>query len=138
MNRNPCSNPNSVGFTTGVLSRNELTDFIRITWANLGDNSGYHRYQIFDWSNTTPILLKSDIVQLEPMESKVTDFRIVSSGYGDLLDVKFYEIRLFNISSTNTIANIFGIGDTGIINEGNTVLFSQIISISCSASDCNC
>lgn len=114
------------GFTTGVLSRNVLTDFIRITWVNLGDDPERHRFQIFDWSNGTPVLLKSDVVQLDTMESKVTDFTIFSSGYGDILDVKFYEVRLFNFHRSNTIANIFGISNTGIINEGNTVLFSQL------------
>lgn len=135
---NQCCNSKCEGFTTGVLSRNVLTDFIRITWVNLGDDPECHRYQIFDWSDGTPVLLKSDVVQLDPMESKVIDFTIFSSGYGDILDVEFYEVRIFNFCRSNTIANIFGISNAGIINEGNTVLFSQLISINGSASDCSC
>lgn len=123
-------------FTTGVLSRDKCTHFIRIAWVNLGNNTEFPRYKIYDWSNGTPILLKEDIVQLDPIESKITDFKIVTLGY-DCLDVKYYEIRLCiacrkkSIFSKNCkkdiIANIFGISNSGINNEGNTILYSELI-----------
>jgi len=125
-------------FTTGVLSRAKRTQFIRIAWVNLGNNTEFPGYKIYDWSNGTPILLKEDIVQLDPIESKITDFKIVTTGYGDCLDVKLYEIRLCIICrkksifgknyKENIIANIFGISDNGVNNEGNTVLYSQLIN----------
>lgn len=116
-------------FTTGVLTRDQLTQSIRITWANLGCNSELLEYQVYDWSNGTPVLLKEDFVQLDPIEGKISDIEIITSGYGDSLDVELYEIRLFIILKKEVIVNIFGISDTGIINEGNTVLYSELIPI---------
>ncbi|MBC8060820.1 MAG: hypothetical protein H7Y18_09155 [Clostridiaceae bacterium] len=116
-------------FTTGVLTRAQLTDFIRISWVNLGMNSEFLKYQVYDWSNGTPILLTADFVQLDPIEVKLSDIKIVTSGYGDSLDVKLYEVRLNIINKKNTIVNIFGISDTGIISEGNTVLYRQLVPL---------
>lgn len=118
-----------LNFTTGVLARNQLTNSIQIAWSNLGNNSQFLKYQVYDWSNGTPILLKADIVQLDPMEGKISDIKIATSIYEDSLAVSFYEVRLSIISKRNTIVNIFGVSDTGIINEGNTVLYSQLIPI---------
>ena len=116
-------------FTTGVLTRDQLTDFIRITWVNLGSNSEFHKYQVYDWSKGSPILLRTELVQINPMEAKSSDIKVVSSGYGDLLDVKQYEVRLSIAHKKNNIVNIFGLSNAGVINEGNTILYSQLIPI---------
>lgn len=116
-------------FTTGVLTRNLLTNFIRITCANLGNKSAFVNYQIYDWSNGTPIILKTDIVVLGPIEVKFSDIKISTSIYGDSLNAKLYEIRLDIIGKKDTIVNIFGISDTGIINDGNTVLYKKLVPI---------
>lgn len=115
-------------FTTGALTKDLLTNFIRITCANLEDTSAFINYKIYDWSNGTPIILKTDIVVLDPTEVKFSDIKISTSVYGDSLNAKLYEIRL-NIIGKDTIVNIFGISDTGIINEGNTVLYKNLVHI---------
>lgn len=114
-------------YTTGVLTRNQLTNFIRITWANLGKDSELLKYRVYDWSDGTPILIKEDLVQLDPKEGKISDIEIASSIYGDCLDIKLYEVRLSIIHECNTIVNIFGISNAGIISEGNTVLYKQLV-----------
>jgi len=115
-------------FTTGALTKDLLTNFIRITCANLEDISAIINYKIYDWSNGTPIILKTDVIVLDPPEVKFSDINISTSVYGDSLNAKLYEIRL-DIASKNTIVNIFGISDTGIINESNTVLYKNLVHI---------
>ncbi len=114
-------------YTTGVLTRDQITNFVRITWVNLGKDSELLKYRVYDWSNGTPILLKGDLVQLDPMEGKISDIQVATSIYGDCLDIKLYEVRLSIIHQSSTVVNIFGISDTGIISGGNTVLYSQLV-----------
>lgn len=114
-------------YTTGVLTRDQITNFVRINWVNLGKDLELLRYRVYDWSNGTPILFKEDLVQLDPKEGKISDIEIASSIYGDSLDIKLYEVRLSIIHQCNTVVNIFGISDTGIISAANTVLYNELV-----------
>ncbi|NMM65329.1 hypothetical protein HBE96_22385 [Clostridium sp. P21] len=113
-------------FSTGILTRKEATSYVRISLVNLGENTEFVDYKVYNWNDEIPFVIESKVVQLDSYESKINDVNIVSMCYGDRLDANLYEVRLSLIHNKSVIASICEIGNSKVYNEGNTIFHSQL------------
>lgn len=117
-------------YSTGVLTRSEGTEVIRINFVNTVKRIQEVHFSFYDWSTLVPVLIKFEAVYINASECEVSDIRIISTGYGDLLNSKQYEVRLSLPSNDSIITNIYGTTARGEVNPANTILHNQLVPIS--------
>lgn len=106
--------------TTGVLNRNSNTVAAHVELANFNSEDVRHvTVYFYNWDTSPPTLIKSFRLSLA----------LSSNTPLDVLFTSFhYEVRaIFDGCDDGVIINCFGRDDNYVFQEGNTVLFKELV-----------
>jgi len=107
--------------TTGVLRRNNNTVAAHLEVANF---SPYHVREVtvyfFNWETTPPTLIEAFPISMPPSSNTPLDVDITSDHY---------EVRILR-EHEDVLVNCYGSDSNFVFQEGNTVLFKDLVEIS--------
>jgi len=108
--------------TTGVLRRNNNTVAAHVEVANFSQKHCKDvTVQFYDWDTSPPTLIASFPINLPPSSNTPLDVAITSDHY---------EVRIIIDNKTDdVIVNCYGRDGNFIFQEGNTVLFKDLVKL---------
>jgi hypothetical protein len=108
--------------TTGVLNRNANTTEAHVELVNLDpDSNRTITVRVIGWSGT-PATLGQQTFNIPPNQNR--------SFLVNVSSVVHYEVRVIVNRDEDVVVNVFGTGANVLANqEGNTVLYSQLIEV---------
>lgn len=80
----------STFYSSGIVNRPTLLKILRVTLLNSSVCYQNFTFNLYDWTNGTPILIKSTNISLQNNQGKLIDILLKDCS----LNIELYEIRL--------------------------------------------